>query len=348
MVWYAAASGAIHELLPSSDGHWRYLSNRTAIRLVDPFGEVVGGWRSTLYDDKTLTELDVINVHHDVQELPDGTLVTLSAERRFFSYPTSELREFAPWEEAWVAGDVLVHFDPSGQILGQWPLLDLLEPTRIAYDGVVGNYWEDFPLWSGDDIKDWSHGNAVSYDPVHDRFLVGLRHQDAVVAIERVSGEVAWILAPPPNWHAPYTDVLLSPHPSNVWLPFHMHGAKFTAPNRVILFDNGNRRASAFTPVTPVEDVFSVVTEYEIDEVARGFRPVWGYGWLEELFSGSLGDADVLPTTDNVLITWGNIGNDPRGTARIQEVTRGGDTVFDAWLPVGTVFRSERVPSLLP
>jgi len=88
--------------------------------------------------------------------------------------------------------------------------------------------------------------------------------------------------------------------------------------------------------------------EYRVDEAAGTFGEVWSYGLDERLFSGSLGDADALPQTDNVLITWGNVKDDPRGTARVQEVTRAGETVFDLWLPAGTLFRTERVPGLLP
>ena len=350
VVWYAEARGSVHELLPSGvggEGTWRYLSNRTHIREVDPFGEVVAGWQSSEAGDPLLIQLDALALHHDVQAMPDGSFITLSVERRWLPYPTSEINPGAPLADAWVAGDILVQVDRSGAILGEWPLLDLLDPTRIAYDGVVGNHWEDFPLWLGDDVKDWTHGNAVDYDEVNDRFVVGLRHQDAVVAIERSTGEVAWILAPPANWSAPTTDVLLAPDPSTQLLPYHMHGAKFTAPDRVIVFDNGNRRASAYETVTSPYEVFSRVVEYQIDETGRTFRDDWSYGLDEELFSGSLGDADVLPATDNVLITWGNIKADPRGGCRIQEVTRSGETVFDVWMP-GTQFRSERVPSLIP
>jgi len=351
VVWCAESRGSVHELLPSGvggEGTYRYLSNRTHIREIDPFGEVVTGWHSSEVDDPLLLPLDVPAMHHDVQALPDGSLVTLSVERQQLAYPTSESQPTSPWAPAWVAGDVLVHFDRSGAVLDSWSLLDRLEPTRITYDSVVGNYWEDFPPWRGDDVKDWAHGNSVHYDAATDRFLVGLRHQDAVVALDRVTGDVAWVLAPPANWNAPYTDLLLAPHADVAVLPYHMHGAKFTASDQVIVFDNGNRRASAYEPITPPDEVFSRVVEYAIDEGARTFRPVWSYGLEEELFSGSLGDADVLPTTDNVLITWGNIKNEARGSARIQEVTRSGETVFDVWMPAGTLFRTQRVPGLLP
>jgi hypothetical protein len=350
VVWLAEADGGVHELLPSgpaAEGTYRYLSGRNRIIEVNAFGEVVGGWYSTGAPHPNLLPVAVRAMHHGFEELPDGSMVTLSVERRFQPYPSAENNPRAPLVDAWVAGDILVHFDRSGAVRDEFPLLDRLDATRIAYDGVVGNYWENyFGDWTGD-IKDWSHANAVHYDPASERYLLSLRHQDAVVALES-TGDVAWILAPPANWSAPYADLVLAPHPDLDVLPYHMHGAKFTASNRVILFDNGNRRASAFRTPTPAAEVFSRAIEFEIDESAWTFRPVWQYGMEEAIFSGSLGDADVLPITDNVLITWGNITNDSRGTARIQEVTRSGETVFDVWVPTGTLFQTQRVPSLLP
>jgi arylsulfate sulfotransferase len=347
VVWLAKLQGALHELLPAGGGLYRYLSSKGAVRLVDLAGTHVGGWHAEqAVTDPSTVPVDVLALHHDVQQLPDGTYLSLSVERRLLDYPTSETDPNAPTAQAWVAGDIVVNFAADGTVLDRWPLLDLLDPSRIAYDGVVGNYWEDFAAFKPDDIKDWTHGNSVSYDPVNDDVIVGMRHQDAVAAIDRSSGELVWVLAPPANWSGPAAAKVLAADASVEVLPYHMHGAKITPSGTLVVFDNGNNRASAYEPPSQTG---SRAAEYAVDPVAGTFGEVWSYGLDENLFSGSLGDADVLPQTDNVLITWGNIKSpDPRGVVRIQEVTRSGQTVFDLWLPEGTVFRAQRVPGLYP
>ncbi len=351
-VWLAKSFGAVHELLPADPGSmaYRYVSSRTHVLEVDVRGRLVDGWHAAQnVNDPDTRPVDVLALHHDVQRMPDGSLISLSVERRFLSYPTSEIDTLAPFDDAWVAGDVLVNFGRDGSILGSWPLLDLLDPERIAYDGVRGNYWEDFAPWQPDDIKDWSHGNAVWYDAPTDRFIVGLRHQDAVVAIDRGTGELAWIVGPPAHWRAPWSDKLLVADASVEVLPYHMHGAKMTPAGTLLVFDNGNRRASAFEPPVPDEENASRAVELQIDLVAGTFRELWSYQTPEGLFSGSLGDVDALPITGNRLITWGNPkAPDPRGAVRVQELAPDDRTVFDLWLPAGTIFRAERVPGLLP
>ncbi|MEZ4237953.1 MAG: aryl-sulfate sulfotransferase [Myxococcota bacterium] len=178
-----------------------------------------------------------------------------------------------------------------------------------------GTYWEDFPQWTGQDVKDWSHGNAVSYDPSTDVLLAGLRHQDAVVGLARATGgDVQWILAPPANWGAAWAPLLLQPAGPGDVQPYHMHGAKFTPAGTIVLFDNGNNRASAYEPPVSGFDNYSRAMEIAVDPVARTWRTVWTFG--EDLvppqYSGSLGDVDVLVETDHVLVTFGNVADPDR------------------------------------
>jgi arylsulfate sulfotransferase len=354
-VWTLEVPGAIHEASWTSSGTLRVLSGRTALTEYDLAGRIVSEWAAARTEDvpEGAVAVDVEALHHDLTDLPDGSMVALSVERRWIEdYPSSEVDPAAPPAPAWVAGDVVVEIARSGEVTSRWPLLDRLDPLRIGYDAVVGNFWEDFASWDGDDVKDWSHGNAVSYDPGSDTVLAGLRHQDAVVGLSRATGEVRWILAPRANWPDDLLPLVLAPEDADAVLPYHMHGAKFTPAGTVMLFDNGNDRASAYEPRLDPTQNFSRALEVAIDVEAGTWREVWSYG--EELvpshYSGSLGDADLLPVTGNVLITFGNLAAPDLGGVRLLEVTRAGEIVWELVVPHpdATMYRSQRIAGMIP
>ncbi|MEQ1502554.1 MAG: aryl-sulfate sulfotransferase [Myxococcota bacterium] len=353
-VWYMPVQGSIHEATRLANGDLILVVNRTTVTEVDLSGAIVRQWRAGLTTDQPASAipLDVEATHHDVLELPDGNLVTLSIERRTIDdYPTSEVTAGAPTASAWVAGDVVVEFTPDGEVVHQWPLLDLLDPHRIAYDGVRGTYWEDFAPWVGDDIKDWSHGNAVSYDPPTDTLLVSLRHQDAVIGLARQTGALKWIIAPPVNWPADLADkVLVSTDPAPVY-NYHQHGAKFTPSGTVMMFDNGNNRASAFEPVVEDPDNYSRGLELALDLDAGTYHTVWSWGQQldPKYYAGSLGDCDPLPVTGNRVVTFGNLLNPTLPGVRIVELTPADEIVFDLVVPFQvTTYRSQRLAGMIP
>jgi arylsulfate sulfotransferase len=354
-VWYVFIQGAIHEANQLANGNLAVLVNRTMIHELALDGTLLSSWRAARNEEVPAgaTAVDIEACHHDVIELPNGNLASLSIERRWVEgYPSSEFDPDAPPEAAWVAGDVVVEWTREGEVVGQWPLLDLLAPTRIGYDAVIGDFWEDFGPWVGEDIKDWSHGNAISYDPETDTLLVGMRHQDAVIGFSRATGELSWILAPEANWPAELQDKVLRPAGPSDIVPYHMHGAKFTPDGHVLLFDNGNNRASPYEPPLPDPENFSRALEVELDLQAGTWSTVFEYG--RELqpthYAGSLGDADPLPATGNVFITFGNIANPELGGVRLLEVTREGEIVWDLVAPyaAATTQRAQRVTGLLP
>jgi hypothetical protein len=353
-VWYEPIDGSIHEANRTASGDLYVIVNRQTLTVTDLSGAPKAVYRAARTTDPLAdtVPVDVDAIHHDAIQLPNGDFAALSIERRWIEdYPASETnpRTTAP---AWVAGDVVVEFAPDGTVVKQVALLDLLDPHRIVYDSVDGDYWEDFGPWAGDDIKDWSHGNAVSYDPASDVMLVGLRHQDAVVGIDWSTGELAWIVAPPQNWIEPYRDRLLTSDVDGFVEPYHEHGAKFTASGTVVLFDNGNYRAEPVAEPLPDQQNYSRALEISVDPASGTWHPVWSWGQTLDPshFSGSLGDVDVLPATDHLLVTFGNLANPYLGGVEVDEVTRDGEVVWQLVIddPDGTTFRAERLTGLFP
>ncbi len=292
--------------------------------------------------------VDVPAFHHDVQEGPDDTFFALSIEeRQVADYPTSETDPYSPRAPATLAADVVVQVALDGSIVDRWSLLDLLDPERIGYDSVIADHWRD---WYGPGTKDWAHANAAFYDWAEDDLVVSLRHQDAVVSIDRTTHELNWILGPHANWEAQWQPYLLDPVRAPFGWAYHQHASMVTPSGNILLFDNGNNRASAYETRLADQDNQSRAVEFKVDPVAMTVEQVWHYGTEPSTYSGAMGDADWMPTTGNVLIDFGYIKDADRTYGvRAIEVTHTdpAEVVFELVLGRDAqMYRIDRMPSL--
>ena len=191
------------------------------------------------------------------------------------------------------------HIDLKGDLLNTWPLVNMLDTSRVGYNS----------LDLHDLGHDWAHVNAVIYDPRDDSVIMSLRHQDAVVKFSRSTGKLKWILGPHANWSAKFKRFLLTPVGEPFEWQYHQHSPTITPSGTILLFDNGNFRASPFdgNTKTPNRQNYSRAVEYAIDEQKMEVRQVWEYGKYSEkrLFAGHIGDANWMKKTGNVLITFG-------------------------------------------
>ena len=145
---------------------------------------------------------------------------------------------------------------------------------------------------------------------------------------------------------------------------------KVTPSGTILLFDNGNYRASPFDgrAKVPDSDNYSRAVEYSIDETTMEVRQVWEYGTNIEwrMFSASQGDADLMPKTGNVVLTlsdtrfmatwpssaWG-LGISHTAIIEVDRSTPP-QKLFDMRIyetdpnARDWVYRSERIPSLYP
>lgn len=358
VVWYHD----IQFFNPTLDRDVRRMANGNLLLLLpsarilelDMLGNIVRMWHASQITggDQGSIPVDAQAFHHEVSETEDGNLLVLSVEFRMVDdFPTSTSDPVAPTETALVAGDVVVEFTPEGEVVNEWSLLDILQPTRINYSSLLG-LWDDFyedVFGVAESTRDWSHANAVIHDPADDSIIVSLRHQDAVVKFSRQTGELIWILGPHENWDpVMFGDFLLTPlSEDEFFFQFHQHAPMITKDGTLMIYDNGNFRASAFEPALPGDQSFSRAIEYDIDEGTKEVAIVWEYGQFEDetLFTPFIGDADSLPQTGNVLITFGGIQ-----PARLIEVTHTTPAVkvFDLSIPGQFSYRSERLPSLYP
>jgi hypothetical protein len=118
-----------------------------------------------------------------------------------------------------------------------------------------------------------------------------------------------------------------------VW-QYAQHSPIITPQGTLILFDNGNFRASPFDPSVPDANNYSRAVEYSINEQTMEVSQVWDYGRTnaaQRLYADHEGNAEPLPQTGNVLIDFAavsyvnGVAPSPFGPAatmtRITEVT---------------------------
>ena len=325
VVWYYRSTGGIGALSQTPRGTLLFLEGTDALE-IDMLGNRLARWHATGAGIAAQPGENIpvaTNLfHHEILELPGGTLLTLShAVRRVDSFPSSETDPAAPPAPATIVGDTIVEFARDGRIVHEWSLLDLLDTQRIGYDSLSG-FWDSTYRSAYGPTRDWTHANSVTYDARDDAFVVSLRSQDAVVKVNRSNGTLIWIFGVPGGWSAPWNSKLLRASETMDW-PYHQHAASITSRGTLILFDNGNHRARPFNPKQAAQENYSRAVEFSVDSGGRTTTAMWSYGAPtdEVFFSGTLGGIEALAATGNVLITDGARQTATSRWARIVEVT---------------------------
>jgi arylsulfate sulfotransferase len=359
VVWYYRTTAGVGALSQTTRGTLLCLEATDAVE-IDMLGNRLARWHPTgagiAAPPGESIPVATNLFHHEILELPGGNLLSLGhALRSVESFPTSESDPAAAPAPATLVGDTIVEFARDGRVVHEWSLLDLLDTQRIGYDSLSG-FWDSIYRNAHGATRDWTHANSVSYNTQDDSFVVSLRSQDAVVNVSRRQGKLLWIFGVPGGWKTPWDAKLLRAPEGTRW-PYHQHAASITSRGTLMLFDNGNHRARPFDPKQAADENHSRAAEYAIDAVGRTTSEVWSYGAPadEMFFSGTLGGAEVLKTSGNVLISDGARQAGNRRWARIVEVTHSkpAEKVFElivgepeaSGAPGWTVYRATRVAS---
>lgn len=365
VVWWYESASDITAASRMRNGHLLYLSGRRTAVEIDLQGNVVQQWYAARLGTAEMpagaTPVDVDTLHHDLHELPEGSnadFIAVSTElREYEDYPSNERLQELERRTSMVAGDLIVEFRRDGSVVRRLPLLDVLDPRRVCYESLL-----DFWNHTYGDVKtdDWAHTNAVIVDPRDGNYVISCRNQDAVLKVERATGKLLWLLGPPLNWETPFRELLLEPIGEPFEWFYKQHAPRLLPNGDLVLFDNGNQRATP--PMIELRDParYSRAVVYHIDEAAGTVRQVWSYGDpADPWYSFFLGGVEVLPRTGNLLVTDGGKQISPsvrQGFARIFEITRDARIVFELVVrdsaPVDAlswnVYRSERLPAVQP
>lgn len=232
-------------------------------------------------DGRGLQRLPLPDLHHDFVELPDD---------QGFAYLGVDPR-IPEGAEGAIKGDELVERLPDGSLRQVWSAWDTFE-------------WD--PELDIDAGTWWSHANAVDYVPFDDTYLVGLRNFDAIVKIQRATGEVVWVLG------GRDSDFEITGRPTR-----HQHQFQTLHDGGLLVFDNGS-----------VENLASRAVEFVLDDEGMTATQVWDYWGDEDLYSFGLGSVQRVQE-DHTMVTWSTAG-------RVEEVDPGGDVVWRLETELGT------------
>jgi hypothetical protein len=237
--------------------------------------------------------------HHEALRLPNGNLMTLGREFEVVSYPDDG--------DLLIAGDTILEFEPGGELVWSWSSLAHLDVQRRreGFDALAPAIFE--PV-SGQQAKDWTHGNGITYSPESDTLLLSLRHQDWLIEIDHASGDVLWKLGEE-------GDFVLE---EGSWF-YHQHSAQWQADGSLLLYDNGNGN-----PDIAADAYASRAVRYELDFDTMVARQLWEDD-MEDFRSPAMGDADSM-SDGNYLVTDSTLGLDegaPAFYSRVRELDPG-------------------------
>lgn len=257
--------------------------------------------------DSTLNTVDSIQslkngynlAMHSFMVLPNGNRLVVLQQNL-----TVDMSKLVPGGHP--AADVqqmlLQELDPDGKIIFQWRSLDHF-PVTVAYENLTSPSIRYF------------HLNAVDVD-TDGNFLISARHSSMVAKINRVTGEVMWILGGKLNQFTFSADPSITDPPEFSY----QHDIRRLPNGNISLFDNGTQR-------TPQ---WSRGVEYELDEVNKTCKLVWQYRHTPDIYAGVQGAMQTLPN-GNRLLAWGSAILENRTV--VNEISPAGDVVFQAELP---------------
>ena len=306
VVWYYRADSRIAGVHRLRNGNLFYHHVDFRSVEIDMCGNVVRSFYADKrpfgpVDDPAAIPIDAQSLHHQPHEMPNGNYLALTANaREIENYYTSETDPGAPRATRKVVGDRIVEFTPEGEIVWQWDAFEHLDIWRIGYH-LTEVYWHTrgFP-----EHLDWTHGNGVAYDRHDDSVLVSLRHQDAIVKIDRASGEIRWILGDHKGWRGGFRRKLLRPAYDLRW-HYHGHNPRVTGENSFVMYDNGIVRAMPFDPPAKPCECFARAIEYRVDPDAMEVSEIWTSsddGDPERVISWAMGDAHRLANGNMLVI----------------------------------------------
>jgi hypothetical protein len=356
VVWYNELPAAFQEVRQLTNGDLFFpVINKAEFGEVNMLGQTVKTWNAHY----------IVDLHEDYMT-GHGTVLYLSRMHKLITnFPSNVSDPRAPLVATNISYFRILEMSVGNlaafNILKIWSLDGMLDPARVDY----------LTYQIPEEGADPEHANAVIEDADDRSIIVSLRNQDAVIKFSR-SGQIKWILGPHDNWGAQWQRYLLKPVGTPFEWNYGQHAPVLTPQGTLLLFDNGNCRAEPFDPPVPDEANYSRAVEFRIDEVNMQVSQVWQFADTnkDRLYAGTLGNAEWLPQTSNVLVTFGCITyengahpepNAPRAPiARIKEVTHevNPSVVFDLELsdPLNTnsksegyrVYRSYRIPDLYP
>ena len=258
--------------------------------------------------DKNMNEIDTVQCssgmtdYHDIQILANGNYILQAYDSLIVDMsslveggnPNALVRSILRIQE----------FNENHELIFNWFALDHLNIQDYTNLNLTN------PIFT------WMHGNSIEID-YDDNLILSDRRSSQIIKINRITGDILWILGGPLNEYEILHDDF------NGFS--RQHDARRLDNGNILLFDNGNNH----------EPPTSRVVEYQIDNQNMTATLVWEFVNPYGVISVSMGSVQRLPN-HNTLINWGNI---PTQGAHIIEVDNDGNIVLELQFDLGSCFR---------
>ena len=258
--------------------------------------------------DKNMNEIDTLQCssgmtdYHDIQILSNGNYI-IQAYDSLIVDMSSLVQGGNP--NALVRGILRIQeFDENHELIYNWFALDHL------------NIQDYINLNLTNPIVTWMHGNSIEID-YDDNLILSDRRSSQIIKINRITGDIIWILGGPLNEFEIINDTFQG--------FTKQHDARRLENGNILLFDNGNSH----------EPPTSRAVEYQIDNQNMTATLVWEFVNPYGVVSASMGSVQRLPNY-NTLINWGNI---PTQGANIIEVDNDGNIVLELQFDLGSCYK---------
>lgn len=335
-LWFYNPSDRVPSIVkPMPNGHYIVLlaastTLPSAVREIDLAGNTINEIDSDTLQQKLAAAGYTFNFlffHHDALPLPNGHLIVLGQTTQDFSnlpgYPGTTT----------VEGDVLVDLDQNWNPVWTWNTFDYLDVNRH----LMG-------------LPDWTHSNAIIYNPADGNLLLSVRHQSWILGIDYQNGggtgHLLWRLGEGGDF------TLAGGDPSQWFYAEHYPSIITSSGSQInfAVFDNGNLRildnSGTTCGVGSAPACYSRAAIFQIDQGTRTAQLQWQN--LPGTFSFWGGAINQLPN--------GNVEYEmsapfaPALGSRVMEVSQGSNpqVVWQMDLNNGNSYRTYRIPSLYP
>lgn len=176
---------------------------------------------------------------------------------------------------------VVIQEVKGGEVLWTWDSTDYPELYEMCTDDLT----TDSDLYANftDSWSDYAHLNSIIVDPKDGNLVCSFRHFDAIIEINRTTGNLEWVLGGNKDEFGLTEEQKFS----------HQHTANFAEDGSLMIFDNANKKG------------YSRAIEIAVDEETRA---VISYAEYRPELQKSLWMGSAYKISDNpktILIGWG-------------------------------------------
>jgi len=230
--------------------------------------------------DQNMNEIDTLRCvnglsldYHDIQLVEGGGYI-LQSYHDFYI----DMSQYIPngYPNALVKSELVIQeFDSEDNLIFEWYAHDHL---NISDYSNLNIFLPEFT---------WMHGNSIEID-YDNNLILSNRRSDEAIKIDRISGDVIWILG------GPVSDLTFLNDTYNGFSK--QHDIRRLENGNLLVFDNGTNHVPQL----------SRIVEYELNLETMTADVVWEYSHPEEYVGLSMGSVQRLEN-GNSLINWGNI-----------------------------------------